>query len=320
MNFKRAVARSTVHQRAGLTSFLKSKIDGRVLRQSHGLQYHGAAPPDLPKDAIVLIAFADGRDHQITEFLDYHRSLGIDHSFLIFNSESCAELPEFVAEASVSVFSINTGNLTTVNLLKTYLLRKYAKGRWILNCETNEFLVFPKMEIRPLKELLRFMEDANRTNIFTPVIDLYAEHPPSPGETRKHLLDSSRALMFDASGYYSSYGSDSEFEIKGGPTLRISHAGDYSEAPYLNRTGLFRQQPGTRLASHKSGVLKPDGLNHVHHWKFPCPTGALLRLYPDPRDGNPTDLRSKLVGPISKPYLGPESLVESRLMESGIWE
>lgn len=322
MNLNTAVARSMARSWIRLTSYLKSKIDGRTLRKIHGLKFHGDPSFEIPPNAIVLVAYSNGEAGEISDFLGYHRELGIGHSILIFDEERISEASEFLDESSITVVSINSREQSVINCLKTYLLRTHADNRWILNCEINEYLVFPKMEIRSLSELLAFMDDANRRSVFTPIIEVYSEKPHGPGESLNHLFDPSRSLMFDASGYYSSYGSDSEFEIKGGPSLRISHAGNHTDAPLMNRTGLFKQRPGTRLASHKKGVLKPDVLNHVHHWKYPCPTGALLRPYPakELSAKRAAEIWDVLVGPVSRPYKGTTSLIESRLMESGIWE
>lgn len=123
----------------------------------------------------VAILLAHNEAVRIEDFLRHHRALGIGH-FLIVDDRSTDETRALISGAAdISVFEPKgTTYKEHKALWRKELSDRYGIGRWLLFSDTDELLVYPRCEDRPLAALLDYMEAGGAEALFTPMVDMYA--------------------------------------------------------------------------------------------------------------------------------------------------
>jgi hypothetical protein len=181
--------------------------------------------------------------HRIPFFLDYYRSLGVDQFFFIDNESSDGFLNIIKNEHDVCVYS-SSGSYKDSNFGMhwiNFLLWKYARGKWSIICDPDEFIVFPYMDKRSLKNLTSYLDSIKQESFFTPLVDMYSDKDISetvytPGQN-----------PLDVCPYFDDvpYKVQKDFRYKnlflqGGVRRRFFSSSNPSSAPALNKVCLVK--------------------------------------------------------------------------------
>lgn len=215
-----------------------------------------------------ILAFSTVRNERIRlpYFLSYYRAMGVGHFFFVDNGSNDGTREYLQGQPDCSIWATEESykrakfGVDWLNGLK----RKYALGHWILAVDADEFLVYPHMDVRPLRALTDWLDAAKIRSFGTllldmysrgPIVDIHYEEGDNPFETLQY---------FDSCNYTISrnprYGN---LWIQGGVRQRAFFEETPQNAPALNKIPLVKWDKGMVYAS-STHTLLPRGLNLVY--------------------------------------------------------
>lgn len=201
----------------------------------------------IKDDDILLFATMKNEGHRLEYFFDYYRSLGIKHFIIVDNGstdntsqiiKTYTDISSWYTEASYkdSNFGMHWLN---------YLLNEYGVGHWCMTCDPDEFLVYPYMESRDLKDLTDYLDSLKEEAFFTLMVDMYSktsveEAVYTPGQNPLEVCP-----YFDKTGYskfyYHKY---RNLFVQGGVRRRVFSRKNPSASPALNKVPLIKWKKG----------------------------------------------------------------------------
>ncbi|SFU43334.1 glycosyltransferase family 2 protein [Halomonas korlensis] len=227
---------------------------------------------------IILFSVMKDEAHRLPFFLDYYRKLGVGHFFLVDNASSDhfnevvagqQDVTTFYTEAS---YKASNFGMHWVN----YLLRKYGSGHWCITCDPDEFLVYPEIDTRDLKELTSYLSSIRQESLFTCMVDMYGDRPVEECFYEEGADPLSACSFFDKSGYVKTYSEPlHNIWLQGGVRRRVFSKRKPESAPALNKVPLVKWKPHFAYVESMHMVV-PRRLNEtcspIHT------TGALLHF------------------------------------------
>lgn len=195
-----------------------------------------------PKD-ILLVAVMKNEAHRLPFFLEYYRKLGVDH-FILVDNGSTDNFKEIVAgQNDISTF-YTTASYKDSNFgmyWANYLLLKYGCGHWCMTCDPDEFLVYPYIETRDLRDLTDYLDSIKQLAFFTTMIDMYSDKAVEDSFYQEGDDPLLTCPYFDATGYTKSFGHDYKNAfVQGGVRRRVFYAENPVKAPALNKIPLVK--------------------------------------------------------------------------------
>lgn len=273
-------------------------------------------------DGCVLFTRIRDDMDRLAVFHAYYRALGVDHFVFVDDGAGAGEeLRQWCAgRQDVSLWAgQGDGEKEGRGLCwHNLLLRRYGTGRLCVSVAPDEFLVYPHMESRTLKDLGRHLKEIGRPVLPAVTLDAYGARPAAetvlaPGSDPFRLCP-----YFDRDGYVQRRNDLSGITIQGGPRLRLFHARTPKKAPALDRIPVVWWQRHYRYRSSGRN-LWPLSLNRATT-KAGLPLSACLFRFafvasPKNRDGG----APLLLDGLSVRYENPAQLLTLGLMNEGEW-
>ncbi len=215
----------------------------KSFRHSFDLSLVSSKSKALKKSKILLFCTLKNEAHRIPYFLNYYRALGIEH-FVFVDNESTDGFYELVKnESDVTVYqakgSYKKSNfgMHWINLL----LWKHGINRWCLTCDPDEFLTYPYMDTRDLKDLTEYLDSTRTESLFTPMVDMYSDKPVALSHYHAGQNPLDVCPYFDAAAY--SKKKDHNYHnqyVQGGVRQRVFSNNEPADAPALNKVCLIK--------------------------------------------------------------------------------
>jgi hypothetical protein len=231
------------------------------------------------KDLLAVIVLRN-EAARIPFFLRYYRRLGVDH-FLFIDNDSTDDLMLVLSgQKDCSVWH-TTGSYKESRYgihWANHLLRKHGSGHWCLTLDPDEFLVYPHMDSRNLRELTDFLDQEGKDSFFTIMLDMYGKGTVDDAIYQPDQDPLEVCSWFDPTGFYQdrrpNYG---EWWIRGGVRRRVYFPEQPWNAPALNKTVLVKwKRYYSYIAS--AHIVWPNRLNRPHFHDSLAPTGCLLHF------------------------------------------
>ncbi len=195
---------------------------------------------------IILFAVMKNEAHRLSYFIDYYRRLGVGHFILVDNASSDGFDEVVKGRGDVTTFFTKGGykksnfGMHWVN----HLLRKYGSGHWCMTCDPDEFVVYPEMEGRDLRDLTAYLSSIREESFFTCMVDMYGDKPVE----ECHYEEGSNPLeacgYFDKAGYVKTYSPLlHNLWLQGGVRRRMFSQERPDSAPALNKVPLINWKP-----------------------------------------------------------------------------
>lgn len=217
-------------------------------------------------DDILLFCTFRNEDVRLPYFLDYYRSLGINH-FILVDNNSDDEGAVYVAQQSdVSLWTTKAGYGDArygVDWL-THLQGKYAHGHWALTVDVDEFFVYPFCDTRPIRALADWLDASDVRSFGAILLDMYPKGPVSEAVYARGADPLTVANWFDAGNYIMTRNKLLQnLWIQGGPRARTFFAEKPKQAPALNKIPFVKwHKPYAYVSS--THMMLPRGLNLVY--------------------------------------------------------
>lgn len=234
----------------------------------------------IGKNDILAVVVLRNEAFRIPYFLRYYRGLGVGHFLFIDNGSTDGLMDMLSDETDCSVwYTEDSYKASRFGLYwANHILRRYGPGHWCLMLDPDEFLVYPYMESRSIRELTEFLDREGKESFFTLMLDMYGrgkieEAVYSPGQDPLEVCP-----WFDKTGYYQEYNKWYwTFWIRGGVRRRVFSKDRPWEAPALNKTVLVKWRSHYSFIS-SAHTLWPRRLNRPHFKDGLAPTGCLLHF------------------------------------------
>lgn len=293
-------------------------------------------------DSCVLFSCIRNESHRIDFFYRYYKNLGVEH-FVFIDNGSTDGFREWSADkADVSVWHTDASYKKAGFGVHwcNYLLQKYGTGKLCVTVDPDEFLVYPHMETRTIKDLGQHLKEIGRPCLHVLMLDAYSDRPIDetvmvPGDNPFDLC-----RYFDRDGYVQRSNYMSGTFVQGGPRLRAFNRDTPKEAPALNKMPVvwwrkhYRYQSSAHLmwpwslnrTSMKTGVPLSGAL---FHFKFVSSLREKVneemvrrQHYGDSREYEryKENIRNSLyLKGVSIKYEGTEQLIGLGLINTGEW-
>jgi Glycosyl transferase family 2 len=250
--------------------------DRRAGRQLRLVQDRTAA---IGRADILLVVCLRNERFRMPVFADYYRRLGVGHFLVIDNDSSDGLMDWAAAQPDVSVWRTAASYRDSAfgMLWVNDLLRRHGRDHWCVVADPDEFLVYPMMQTRSLRELTAFLDEDKRACMHTLLVDAYSDRPLE--QTRLGEGDDPFAVcpFFDRDGYLQREGWGNGTWVQGGPRLRAHFADRPDQAPALNKIPLVRWQRHYHY-NRSTHDAWPRRLNRAHAQHMVSTTGALFHF------------------------------------------
>jgi hypothetical protein len=293
-------------------------------------------PPALPQDAVACVIVARDAALRLPAVLEHHARLGVAHTVVIDNG-STDGTPD-LARAWPDVSVLRTEAPFSAGLegakWRSEVADRWFDGRWVLNVDADETLVWCGME-EGIRALCDRLERAGAEGLLAPLVDLYPEGPIDavaymPGDPL-----AAACPFFDATGWrVEPMAACPGLRITGGVRARVFAGGHHRpETPpmTLEKLPLIRWRRGMRYlaATHVATPLRlAEETGALLHFKFlpDFPAHAAAEALRGEHWQGAREYRlyaSVLAAPsgrtvfdprLSRRYAGPESLAEAGLL------
>ncbi|MCB1444685.1 MAG: glycosyltransferase family 2 protein [Rhizobiaceae bacterium] len=276
-------------------------------------------------------------------FCDYYRKLGVNH-FLIIDNDSTDGVREWArSQPDVSLWHTKASYKESNFGMEwcNYLLRKYGTGHLCVTVDPDEFLVYPCMERRSLRDLGEFMKLEKREVFHTVMLDAYSDRPLHETVYRQGDDPFDVCPYFDRDGYIQLQKTSSPTVTRGGPRMRVHNRLNPERAPALNKVPVVWWQWNFRYVSSMHD-LKPTRLMNLYDAQVPdniC--GALFhfKFFASLNEKAVEEMKRKqhyqggteyerykeinsanfYEEGLSERYISPEQLISIGLMSRGNW-
>ncbi len=257
----------------------RKKLLLRAMRKRQSLKVSADRTDQIGPDDILLFATLRNERTRLPYFLDYYRRLGVGH-FLIVDNGSTDGSDDIVQDQKDCSLWRTDGSYKKARFGMDWinaLLSRHGVGHWALVVDTDEFLVYPYMDTRPLSALTDWLDAGNVKSFGTLLIDMYPEGPT--GETAYSEGQDPFEILthFDSGNYVVNRNPMyNHLWIQGGPRQRVVFDDAPARAPALNKIPLLKWQKGAVYVSSTHHLL-PRGLNRVYEeWGGEKVSGCLL--------------------------------------------
>jgi Glycosyl transferase family 2 len=126
-----------------------------------------------PEELIVLCVVRNGELY-VRSFVDHYRSLGAKHIVFLDNGSTDATV-ELLRSYDVTV--LQSHSRYRQQAMNLYLLRRYARNRWGLLADIDEFFDYPYSDRLSLGSFLRYLNAYEYTAVLTQVLDMFPAEP-----------------------------------------------------------------------------------------------------------------------------------------------
>jgi hypothetical protein len=293
-------------------------------------------------DACILFSCIRNEMHRIDFFYRYYKDLGVDHFVFVDNGSTDGFLEWSAGKADVSVWHTDKGYKKAGFGIYwcNYLLQKYGTGKLCVTVDPDEFLVYPHMATRTIKDLGQHLKEIGRPCLHVLMLDAYSDLPIDETVMAPDEDPFAICPYFDRDGYVQRSNYMSGTFVQGGPRLRAFNRDTPREAPALNKMPVvwwqkhYRYQSSAHLmwpwplnkTSMKTGLPVSGAL---FHFKFVSSLQqkveeemARRQHYGGSREYKryKENIRETLyLEGISVKYAGTDQLVDLGLVNAGEW-
>lgn len=238
----------------------------RALRKRRELTAVVSRMDQITSSDILLFCTLRNERIRLPYFIKYYRELGVDHFFFVDNGSDDGTLEYLEAQADVSVFyTEHSYKRSRYGVDWTqWLQRLYGHGHWCLTVDTDEFLVYPYCDTRPIKALTDWLDASSVRSFGSIMLDMYPKGPISNAVYHEGEDPLKTTEWFDSGNYFIERNNYYwNLWIQGGPRARQFFADQPRKAPALNKIPLVKWDKRYAYVS-STHMLLPRGLNLVY--------------------------------------------------------
>lgn len=228
-----------------------------------------------------ILCFVTARNElvRLPYFLQYYRSLGVDHFLFVDNGSDDGSVEFLRRQHDVSVWRTEKSYRASrfgADWMN-WLLRQYGRNHWTLTVDVDEFLIYPFCDTRPVRALTDWLDASSVRAFGTMTVDMYPKGPINRQRYRAGQDPFEIANWFDSGNFtFSVNPTYRNLWIQGGARARVFFSEEPKKAPALNKIPLVKWDKSFVFVS-STHMLLPRGLNIVYdEWGGEKTSGCLL--------------------------------------------
>ncbi len=267
MRFGRAVGRVVAQHQA------HGQLLRQVSRHRKDLRLVQDNLRAIRADDVILVSCLRNELVRLPFFLEYYRNLGVDR-FLFIDNDSTDGFKDWIRTfEDCSVWHTKSSYLASNFGMQwcNHILSRYGNGHLCLTVDPDEFLVYPHMTTRNLKDLGVYLRDDERESMHVVMLDAYGNGALS--ETIYKAGDNPFEICpyFDRDGYIQRPGINASTWIQGGPCAQGVYPRK-SRRSLLQRSTRYRWSGGSRnfVTAVQCTTDIPVRLNRAHTPREVC--------------------------------------------------
>lgn len=233
----------------------------------HAVHVSGLVIP--PSDGVIALIVVRNGGYFIEEFLRHYRSLGVRHFVFLDNGSDDGTDAILAHEDDVSVWKCDLPFGTFDLLMRRWLLGTFARDRWALQVDIDEFFDFPLRGFASVDDLADYNDERGFRAVRSLMVDLFPRcdirqaGSMSPSEMRRQhrFVDWSDIECINAQ-----VTDRSERCYRGGIRRKIFGGGN--DLFYLTKHPFIRCDDPESYTHHQANVPIADFNGIVEHYKF----------------------------------------------------
>lgn len=133
----------------------------------------------LAADDVVLICVMRNTVHILLSFLAHHRALGIRRFAFVDDQSDDGTRALMLDQPDVDVFasSVRFRDADLGLVWRDLLVDTYGRNRWYVSIDSDEYLIYPGCEQRPVQAFVADLQRHGLTRSFAVMLDIYPEGP-----------------------------------------------------------------------------------------------------------------------------------------------
>jgi glycosyl transferase family 2 len=138
---------------------------------------------DFPPDGVTAVCVARNEAERLPSFLAHYRDLGVRHIHVIDNASTDGTCAIAAAWPGTTVWRTDASYADAVfgQIWIGAVVRRHGIGRWVLNVDADEHLVYDGMDRQDIGSLCGWLRARGQARLFAPLIDLYPRLPLRKG-------------------------------------------------------------------------------------------------------------------------------------------
>jgi hypothetical protein len=138
-------------------------------------------PAEFSSDGVTAICVARNEAERLPSFLAHYTRLGIRRIHVIDNASTDRTRAIATSWPNTTVWSTDASYAEACfgQIWIGAVVRRHGLGKWVLNVDVDEHLVYDGMEQHDLTALCAWLQSRRQTRLYAPLIDMYSRLPVS---------------------------------------------------------------------------------------------------------------------------------------------
>ncbi len=266
---------------ASLLNMIRTQIGRQFVLRRHRREIKLVADRtrDIKKSDILLVSCLRNEMTRMPFFCDYYRKLGVNQFLFIDNNSDDGFQDWARQQPDVSVWFTKASYKASKFGMEwcNHLLKKYGTDHLCLSVDPDEFLVYPHMETRSLRDLGEYLKNEKKEAFHVVMLDAYSEKTLNETVYQSGDDPFKVAPFFDRDGYIQISTPKLPTFTRGGPRMRIHNRLEPLKSPALNKIPLVWWKWNYRYTSSMHD-LRPMRLMRAQDAYNPTISGALFHF------------------------------------------
>ena len=233
----------------------------------------------IRRSDILLVMCLRNELTRLPFFCDYYRKLGVNHFLIVDNNSTDGVQAWARSQPDISLWHTKASYKASKFGMEwcNVLLKKYGTGHLCVTVDPDEFLVYPCIETRSLRDLGEFLKSEKRDVLHCVMLDAYSKKPLS--QTIYNTNDNPFEVCpyIDKDGYVQTVTYYGGMYTRGGPRMRFHNITQPDKSPALNKIPVVWWKRHYRYTSSMHDLM-PMRLTRIEHDSRPAITGALFHF------------------------------------------
>jgi len=143
-----------------------------------GIQHcHGPKRISYEKNEVIVLCLVRNGELYIKSFIEHYFSLGVKHIVFLDNESTDRTISIAKSYKNTSIFRTQKSFKKYKNIMKYDLIRRFAKKRWCLLVDIDEFFDYPHSDIIKIPQLLEYLNKNGYTTVLAQMLEMFSDKP-----------------------------------------------------------------------------------------------------------------------------------------------
>lgn len=132
---------------------------------------------DYAKDELLVTCLVRNGEMYVKSFIEHYFSLGVKHIVFLDNGSSDKTVELVSKYKNVTIFETKLSYKKYRFAFKRFLVNRFAKNKWVLYVDIDEFFDYPYSDKMNLSSLLKYLNENSYTAVLGQMLDMFSDKP-----------------------------------------------------------------------------------------------------------------------------------------------